>query len=70
MTIIVIGALVTVSIRLVKGLEYLKIRGQVKIFQTICIIKIDQNTEKGPGDLRKFAVVKTPVRNYQQMKVW
>ena len=29
------------------------------------IIKIDQNTEKSPVDLRKLAVTQIPVRNYQ-----
>ena len=29
------------------------------------IIKIGQNTEKSPGDLRRFALTQTQVRNYQ-----
>ena len=29
------------------------------------IIKIRQNTEKSPGDLRRLAVTQTPVRNRQ-----
>ena len=29
------------------------------------IIKIGQNTEKSPGDLRRFAVTQTPVENHQ-----
>ena len=29
------------------------------------IIKISQNTEKNPGDLRRLAVTQTPVRNHQ-----
>ena len=29
------------------------------------IIKIDQNTETSPGDLRRLAVTQTPVRNQQ-----
>ena len=33
---------------LVKGLEDIKIRGQVEIIQTYIIIKIGQNTEKSP----------------------
>ena len=28
------------------------------------IVKIGQNNEKSPGDLRRFAVTQTPVRNY------
>ena len=27
------------------------------------LIEIGQNTEKSPGDLRRFAVIQTPVRN-------
>ena len=33
------------------------------------IIKIGQNTEKSPGDLRRLAVTQSPVRNHQQMLV-
>ena len=29
------------------------------------IVKIGQNTEKSPGDLRRFAVTQTPVRNHR-----
>ena len=29
------------------------------------IVKIDQNTEKSPGDLRRLAVTQTPVKNHQ-----
>ena len=30
-----------------------------------CSIKIDQNTEKSPDDLRGIDVTQIPVRNYQ-----
>ena len=30
-----------------------------------CIAKIDQNTEKSPGDLRRLAVTQTPEENHQ-----
>ena len=33
------------------------------------IIKIGQNTEKSPGDLRRLAITQTPVRNYRLMLV-
>ena len=33
------------------------------------IIKISQNTEKSPGDLRRLGVTPTQVRNHQQMLV-
>ena len=29
------------------------------------IIKIGQNTEKSPGDLRKLAVTETPVKSHR-----
>ena len=31
-----------------------------------CIIEIEQNTNRSPGDLRRLAVAKNPVRNHQQ----
>ena len=34
------------------------------------IIRISQNTEKSPGDLRRFAVTQTPVENHQLTLVW
>ena len=34
------------------------------------IIKISQNTEKSPGDLKRLAVTQTPVRNHQLTLVW
>ena len=34
------------------------------------IVEIGQNTERSPGDLRRFAVTQTPVRTYRLMLVW
>ena len=34
------------------------------------IIKNGQDTEKGPGDLRRLAVTQTPLENQQQTLVW
>ena len=34
------------------------------------IIKIGQNTEESPGDLKRLAVTQTPVRNHQLTLVW
>ena len=34
------------------------------------IIKIGQNTVENPGDLRRFAVSKTPVRNHRLSLLW
>ena len=33
-------------------------------------IKIGQNNEKSPGDMRWIAVIQTPVKDYQLMLVW
>ena len=58
--LIVISALGTIPKGLKKGLEDLEIRGQVDI-----VIKIGQNLEKIPGELRRFAVIQTPVKDHQ-----
>ena len=34
------------------------------------IIKIGQNTEKGPEDLRRLAVTQTPIENHPLTLVW
>ena len=34
------------------------------------ILKIGQNTEKSPGDLRRLAVTQTPLKDRQQVLVW
>ena len=34
-----------------------------------CIVKISQNTEESPGDLRRLAVTQTPIRSYQLILV-
>ena len=52
---IVIGVLGTILKGLVMGLEDLEIRGRAETIH-YSIIKIGQNTEKSPGDLRRFAV--------------
>ena len=65
--IIIIGALGTVTKGLVQGLEELEIRGPSKLHYSI--IKIGQNTEKSPGDLRRLAVTQTHVRNHRQKSV-
>ena len=46
---IVIDALGTIPKELVKGLEYLEIRGQGGYHPDNSIIKIGQNSEKNPG---------------------
>ena len=61
---IVIGALGTVTKRLVQGLEDLVIRGYSGDHPNYSIVEIGQNTEKSPGYLRRLAVTQTPVRNH------
>ena len=34
------------------------------------IIEIGQNTEKSPGDLRRLAVIQTPVKDHQLTLMW
>ena len=34
------------------------------------IIENDQNTEKSPGDLRRFAITQTPVEDHQRLQIW
>ena len=63
--LIVIGALGTVTIGLVQGLENSEIRDRGKIIQFSGIIKIGQNTEKSPGDLKRLAITQTPARNHR-----
>ena len=44
-----------------RGLENIKTSGDHPDYY---IIKISQNTEKYPGEMRKLAVRQTPMRNY------
>ena len=53
---IVVRALGTIPEELVKVLEDLETRGQIKDHQDYRITKIGQNTEKSPGDWRGLAV--------------
>ena len=62
---IFIGALGTVTIGLIKGLEDLEISGRVETIQTTALLKIGQNTEKSPGYLRRLAVTQTSVKDHQ-----
>ena len=57
---IVIGALGTVTQKLIKGLEDLE-----SGVHSDNSIKIGQNTEKSPRNLRRFAVTQTSVEDQQ-----
>ena len=63
---IVIGALGTVTKGLIQGLEDFEITGRVETVQNYSIVKIGQNTEKSPGDLRRLVVSQTPMKNHQR----
>ena len=58
----VIGAFGTVTKGLLKGLEDMETRGDHPNYN---INKNNQNTEKNGGNLRRFAVIQTPVRDHQ-----
>ena len=62
---ILISALSTVPKGLVKGLENLEKNWISGDHPNYNIIKIGQNTEKSPGDLRRLAVTQTLVKAYQ-----
>ena len=59
--LVVDGALGTTPERLVKQLDDLEIKRQMKNHLKYIITKIGQNTEKNPGDLRKLDF-QTPVK--------
>ena len=46
-----------------KRRDYLEIRGQEENIQSI--VKIGQNTEKNPGDLKRFVVTQALMKNHQ-----
>ena len=62
---IVIGAFGTVTKGLLKGLEDLEAGGRVETNKTKAFIENGQNTEKSPGDLKRLAVIQTPVNDHQ-----
>ena len=65
---IVAGALGTVLEDLEKRLGDQEMRGRIDTIQTTALI--GKNTEKSPGDMRKFAITQTTVENHKQMLVW
>ena len=51
--------------KIVKGTERFVSKRTKRDHLDNIIIKICQDTEKSPGDLRRFAVTQTPVENQQ-----
>ena len=62
---IVIGALGTITNRLLKGLEDLEVGGRVETIQTTALLRT-----ANPGDLRRLAIAQTPVENHQLTMMW
>ena len=60
--LIVIGALGPVTKGLVQGLGNNDTGAECPNY---IIVEIGQNTEKSPGNLRRFAVTQTPEENHQ-----
>ena len=63
---IVIGAFGTVT----KGTGELGNRRTREDHPNYDIIVNGQNTEKSPGDLRRLAVIQTPLKNHQLKLMW
>ena len=62
----VIGAFGTVTKGLLKGLQYLKVGGQVETIHSTALL----NSETSPGDLRRLAVTQTSVKDHQLTLMW
>ena len=62
---IVIGAFVTLTKGLQKGLEDLEVGGRVETIQTTALLRTARILRRGPGDLRKLAVTQTSVKNHR-----
>ena len=70
---IVIGALGTVTKRLLKDLEDLQVGGRVETIQTTALLRtarILRRVLETWGDLRRLAVTQTPVKNHQLILMW
>ena len=63
---IVIGAFGTVTKGLLKGLEDFGSWRTSGDHPNYSIIENGQNTEKSPGDLRRFVVTQTPAEDHQR----
>ena len=60
---VVISTLGTVTKELGKGLEELEIR--TRDYPNHRTVKIGQNTEMSPGDLKRLAAIQIPVKDHQ-----
>ena len=64
---IAVRALGTVTKELIKKREDLEVSGDNPNYS---IVEIGQNTEKSPGDLKRFAITWIPVEVHQLILVW
>ena len=67
MILIVIGAHGTVRKKMKKRAGRIGNKNMSGNYPNDSAAKISQNTEKSPGDLRKFAVTQTPLKDHQLM---
>ena len=63
MILIVVGALRTFPKGLERGIKTVGNQRKNRDHTDLSIVKIDYNTEKSPGDLRRLAVTQIPVKN-------
>ena len=56
--------------RLGKGTERVETERKNRDHPDYSSVEIGQNSERSPGDPRRFAVTQTPVKDYQLMLVW
>ena len=66
----VVGALETIPIGLVRGVEELKISRASRDHPNYKNFEVSQNTGKGPGDLWRSAINQTKVKEYRLMLMW
>ena len=62
---IVFGALVMVLKNFEKGTGRVGNHSTNRDHLNYCMVEISQNTEKGPGDMRRIAVTQSPVKDNQ-----
>ena len=65
----VMGTFGTITKGLLKGLEEMEVGGRGET-PNDSIAENNQNPETSPGDLRRFAVTRTPVKNHQLTLMW
>ena len=67
---VLINPLGTIPKDLTKRIIRVENQWKVSDYQNYGILKIGQNSEKSPGNLRRSAVTQTPVEDHQLMVAW